>query len=118
MPRAHRGGRARRSPPARSGAWAEACGREGSAVRASAQDDAHAAAPGAPPQLSALTANTAPRAVVGSVLTLVNSLGVAISTPTIVLLVHPPSIRPLHALLPWLAVGPVIGVWCLRPLWR
>ena len=70
------------------------------------------------PQFSALTASNAPRALVGSVLTLVNSIGFAISTATIVLFVHLASVWPLHAVLPWLAVGPVIGVWCLRPLWR
>jgi MFS transporter, DHA1 family, inner membrane transport protein len=70
------------------------------------------------PQFSALTASNAPRALVGSVLTLVNSIGFVISTATIVLFVHLASTSPLHAVLPWLAVGPVIGVWCLRPLWR
>jgi MFS transporter, DHA1 family, inner membrane transport protein len=70
------------------------------------------------PQFSALTATNAPRALVGSVLTLVNSIGFAISTATIVLFVHLASMWPLQAVLPWLAVGPVIGVWCLRPLWR
>jgi MFS transporter, DHA1 family, inner membrane transport protein len=70
------------------------------------------------PQFSALTANNAPRALVGSVLTLVNSIGFAISTATIVLFAHLASLWPLHAVLPWLAVGPAIGVWCLRPLWR
>jgi DHA1 family inner membrane transport protein len=70
------------------------------------------------PQFSALTATNAPRALVGSVLTLVNSIGFAISTATIVLFVHLAGVWPLHAVLPWLAVGPVIGVWCLRPLWR
>jgi MFS transporter, DHA1 family, inner membrane transport protein len=70
------------------------------------------------PQFSALTATNAPRALVGSVLTLVNSIGFAISTATIVLFVHMAGVWPLHAVLPWLAVGPIIGVWCLRPLWR
>ena len=70
------------------------------------------------PQFCALTAANAPRALVGSVLTLGNSIGFAISTATIVLFVHLASVWPLHAVLPWLAVGPVIGVWCLRPLWR
>jgi DHA1 family inner membrane transport protein len=70
------------------------------------------------PQFSALTATNAPRELVGSVLTLVNSIGFAISTATIVLFVHLAGVAPLHAVLPWLAVGPAIGVWCLRPLWR
>jgi MFS family permease len=70
------------------------------------------------PQFSALTATNAPRALVGSVLTLVNSIGFAISTATIVLFVHLASVWPLQSVLPWLALGPAIGVWCLRPLWR
>jgi hypothetical protein len=70
------------------------------------------------PQFSALTATNAPRSLVGSVLTLVNSIGFAISTATIVLFVHLAGLWPLQLVLPWLAVGPVIGVWCLRPLWR
>jgi len=70
------------------------------------------------PQFSALTASNAPRALVGSVLTLVNSIGFAISTATIVLFVHLASVWPLQSVLPWLALGPAIGVWCLRPLWR
>ena len=49
------------------------------------------------PQFSALTASNAPRALVGSVLTLVNSIGFAISTATIVLFVHLASVWPLHA---------------------
>jgi hypothetical protein len=32
--------------------------------------------------------------------------------------VHLASVWPLQSVLPWLAVGPAIGVWCLRPLWR
>ncbi|MBE7418737.1 MAG: MFS transporter [Ideonella sp.] len=75
-------------------------------------------ASGDSPQFSALTASNAPRALVGSVLTLVNCIGFAISTLTIVLFVQLAGAWPLHAVLPWLAVGPVIGVWCLRPLWR
>ena len=70
------------------------------------------------PQFSALTATNAPRALVGSVLTLVNSIGFAISTATIVLFVHLASVWPLQSVLPWLALGPALGVWCLRPLWR
>jgi MFS family permease len=68
------------------------------------------------PQFSALTATNAPRALVGSVLTLVNSIGFAISTATIVLYAGMAARWPLHAVLPWLAVGPVIGVFGLRPL--
>ena len=68
------------------------------------------------PQLSALTAANAPRAIVGSVLTLVNSLGFALSVATITLFVALATVWPLANVLPWLALGPAVGVWCLRPL--
>ncbi|KNZ33210.1 MAG: MFS transporter [Methylibium sp. NZG] len=70
------------------------------------------------PQFSALTATNAPRALVGSVLTLVNSIGFAISVATITLFSALATAWPLAQVLPWLAVGPVLGVWCLRPLLR
>ncbi len=68
------------------------------------------------PQFSALTATNAPRALVGSVLTLVNSIGFALSVLTITLFVELAAVWPLAQVLPWLAVGPVLGVLCLRPL--
>jgi MFS transporter, DHA1 family, inner membrane transport protein len=68
------------------------------------------------PQFSALTATNAPRALVGSVLTLVNSLGFALSVATITAFAALAAVWPLAQVLPWLAVGPVIGVVCLRPL--
>jgi MFS family permease len=68
------------------------------------------------PQFSALTATNAPRAMVGSVLTLVNSIGFALSVATITLFAGLAAAWPLTQVLPWLAVGPVLGVWCLRPL--
>ncbi|MEO8078967.1 MAG: MFS transporter [Caldimonas sp.] len=68
------------------------------------------------PQFSALTAANAPRALVGSVLTLVNSIGFAISVATITAFVSLAAVWPLARVLPWLAVGPAIGVLCLRPL--
>lgn len=70
------------------------------------------------PQFSALTATNAPRAMVGSVLTLVNSIGFALSVATIALFAGLAGSWPLAMVLPWLAVGPVVGVWCLRPLWK
>jgi MFS transporter, DHA1 family, inner membrane transport protein len=70
------------------------------------------------PQFSALTAHNAPRAVVGSVLTMVNSIGFAISTATIALFVAMAATMPLARVLPWLAVGPALGLWFLAPLWR
>jgi MFS family permease len=68
------------------------------------------------PQFSALTATNAPRALVGSVLTLVNSIGFAISVATITLFAALAAAWPLALVLPWLALGPALGVWFLRPL--
>jgi hypothetical protein len=70
------------------------------------------------PQFSALTATNAPRAVVGSVLTFVNSIGFSISTATITLFVWLAATLPLAQVLPWLALGPALGLWFLAPLWR
>ena len=68
------------------------------------------------PQFSALTASNAPREAVGSLLTLVNSIGFAISAVSIELFVRLAATQPLATLLPWLAVGPLIGLVLLRPL--
>lgn len=70
------------------------------------------------PQFSALTARNAPPAAVGSVLTLANSLGFAISIASIEGFVMLASRHELGTLLPWLAMGPLLGLWMLRPLWR
>ncbi len=70
------------------------------------------------PQFSALTAANAPPQAVGSVLTLVNSIGFGISILSIQLFVTLAQHRELAALLPWLGLGPLLGVWALRPLWR
>ncbi len=70
------------------------------------------------PQFSALTATNAPRQAVGSVLTLTNSIGFAISALSIELFVRLSQVLPLAAVLPWLAVGPVLGLVAMRTLWR
>jgi len=70
------------------------------------------------PQFSALTASNAPRDGVGSVLTLTNSIGFAISIVSIQLFVVLAQTVPLAQLLPWLAVGPALGLLALRPLLR
>lgn len=70
------------------------------------------------PQFSALTARNAPVTAVGSVLTMTNSLGFAISIVSIELFVALAVRHDLALLLPWLAVGPLLGLWMLRPLWR
>lgn len=70
------------------------------------------------PQFSALTAVNAPSQAVGSVLTLTNSLGFALSIASIQLFVALLPSVSLAALLPWLAVGPMLGLIALRPLLR
>jgi MFS family permease len=70
------------------------------------------------PQFSALTASNAPREAVGSVLTLVNCIGFAISVVSIELFVRLAAAYPLAQVLPWLAVGPALGLWAMRPLLR
>lgn len=70
------------------------------------------------PQFSTLTARNAPPQAVGSVLTLTNSIGFAISIVSILLFVSLAETVSLGALLPWLAVGPALGLWALRLLWR
>lgn len=68
------------------------------------------------PQFSALTAQNAPREAVGSVLTLVNCIGFSISVLSIELFVRLAQSFPLEQLLPWLGLGPVVGLVLLRPL--
>jgi MFS transporter, DHA1 family, inner membrane transport protein len=75
-----------------------------------------ATASGDSPQFSALTAGNSPRALVGSVLTLVNCIGFALSVATITLFATLATVWPLAQVLPWLALGPALGVLCLRPL--
>ena len=70
------------------------------------------------PQFSALTAANAPRDAVGSVLTLTNSIGFAISAVSIELFVQLAQTVSLGQLLPWLALGPALGLLALRPLLR
>lgn len=70
------------------------------------------------PQFSALTAANAPRQAVGSVLTLTNSIGFAISALSIELFVRLAAAHELATVLPWLAAGPALGLVALRPLLR
>jgi hypothetical protein len=70
------------------------------------------------PQFSTLTARNAPPALVGSVLTLSNSLGFAISIVSIQLFVELAARHPLEAVLPGLGIGPLLGLIALRPLLR
>jgi len=70
------------------------------------------------PQFSALTARNAPPEVVGSVLTFSNSIGFAISVASIELFVRAAQAWPLASVLPWLALGPLLGLAAMRPLFR
>jgi MFS transporter, DHA1 family, inner membrane transport protein len=70
------------------------------------------------PQFSTLTARNAPPQAVGSVLTLTNSIGFGISIVSILLFVSLAETVSLGALLPWLAVGPVLGLWAMARLVR
>ena len=69
------------------------------------------------PQFSALTARNAPPHAVGSVLTLTNSIGYAISVVSILIFTALQPVVPWGWLLPAMALGPVLGLWMLRPLW-
>lgn len=68
------------------------------------------------PQFSALTAYFAPRAVVGSALTLVNSIGFAITIASLSLLEWLQHAVPPAWLLVPLALGPLAGLLAGRPL--
>ncbi len=70
------------------------------------------------PQFSSLTALNAPRDVVGSVLTFVNSIGFAITIVSIQIFAAAATSVPLDKLLPWLSIGPILGLYALRPLLR
>jgi MFS transporter, DHA1 family, inner membrane transport protein len=70
------------------------------------------------PQFSALTAANAPRHAVGSVLTLTNCIGFAISALSIEAFVAWSKTAGLATILPWLAIGPVLGLWAMAPLLR
>ncbi|MCU0924704.1 MAG: MFS transporter [Hydrogenophaga sp.] len=70
------------------------------------------------PQFSTLTARNAPPQAVGSVLTLTNSIGFGISIVSILLFVSLAETVSLGALLPWLAVGPALGLWAMVRLVR
>ena len=73
-------------------------------------------AAGDSPQFSTLTASNAPPQAVGSVLTLTNSIGFGISIVSIELFTALSSSVALSALLPWLSIGPLLGIWAMRTL--
>jgi DHA1 family inner membrane transport protein len=70
------------------------------------------------PQFSTLTATNAPPEAVGSVLTLTNSIGFALSIVSIQIFSSLIQTVTLAHLLPWLALGPAIGLLAMRPLLR
>jgi MFS family permease len=70
------------------------------------------------PQFSSLTALNSPRDAVGSVLTFVNCIGFAITIVSIQIFARAATHMPLAMLLPWLALGPALGLYALRPLLR
>jgi MFS transporter, DHA1 family, inner membrane transport protein len=70
------------------------------------------------PQFSALTASHAPAHQVGSVLTLVNSAGFALSMVSIAIFVQATQTHALAPVLPWLSLGPALGLWALLSLLR
>ncbi|MFT2007250.1 MFS transporter [Pontibacter sp. 13R65] len=73
-------------------------------------------AAGDSPQLSTLTAQTAPIHLVGTAITVVISIGFAITIGSIQLMAHLLRSFPPHAVLPILAIGPVLGLLSLRHL--
>ena len=70
------------------------------------------------PQFSALTAGNAPSQAVGSVLTLTNCIGFAISIVSVELFTKLAQHHPLGTLLPWLGLGPLLGLLAMWPLLR
>ncbi len=68
------------------------------------------------PQFSTLTASNAPPQAVGSVLTLTNCIGFGISIVSIELFTSLTETAALSALLPWLSIGPLLGLLAMRPL--
>ena len=73
-------------------------------------------AAGDSPQFSTLTASNAPKHAVGSVLTLTNCMGFALSIVSIELFTSLAQEHQLASLLPWLGIGPLLGVLAMRPL--
>jgi len=77
-----------------------------------------ATAAGDSPQFSTLTAQNAPPELVGSVLTFANCVGFAITVASIELFVRCAEAIAMPKLLPWLALGPALGLIAFRSLWR
>ena len=70
------------------------------------------------PQFSALTARTAPPQLVGTALTVVTSIGFAITIGSIQLTGYLLTLIPPHYVYVLLAAGPLVGLLCMRPVLR
>jgi MFS family permease len=70
------------------------------------------------PQFSALNAATAPKEFVGSALTIVNSIGFALTIPSVVLATWLAQRLPMQWWFVPVAVGPALGLFALRRLVR
>jgi hypothetical protein len=68
------------------------------------------------PQFSTLTALNSPRDAVGSVLTFYSCIGFAVTIVSIELFTRALQHWPLAVVLPWLAIGPALGLRALSPL--
>ena len=68
------------------------------------------------PQFSTVTALNSPREAVGSVLTFYNCIGFAITIVSIELFTRALQHWPPAMVLPWLAIGPALGLRALSPL--
>ena len=68
------------------------------------------------PQFSTIIAHTAPRDLVGSALTLVNSIGFSITVVSLSLIQWLSAVVPPPVLLVPLAAGPAVGLVCMRSL--
>ena len=70
------------------------------------------------PQFSALNALNAPKALVGSALTIVNCIGFSITIVSIQFLIYASYFIDTRWLFVLLTTGPVIGLYAMRPLVR
>ncbi|WP_299460087.1 nitrate/nitrite transporter [uncultured Microscilla sp.] len=70
------------------------------------------------PQFSALTAQTAPQAYIGSALTIVNSVGFAITIISIQFVNYLAQLMAPQYIFVTLLIGPLFGLWAMYPLYH